>query len=205
MSLNEMRIGDYTEALAGNAPVPSGGGTAAMVAALGAALGEMVGNLTLNKVAYAAVETEMRQLLAEAEQLRKELLDCVDGDAENFLPLAEAYKIPAGTPGREEEMERCLRMAAETPLRVVELSCRGILLQKEIAEKGSELLISDAGTGVVLFWAAMYGAALSVRANTKLMRDRAYAEALNDRVDALMAAHWQTADQVYEFVYQRLG
>lgn len=205
MSLNEMNISSYAEALASSAVTPSGGGTAALVAALGAALGEMIGNLTLNKPAYEAVEPKIRQLLEETEALRRELLDCVDRDAENFLSLSQAYKIPAGTPGRKEELERCLRLAAEAPLRVVELSCKGILLQKEFAEKGNKLLISDAGTGAVLLWAAMYGAALNVRVNTQLMRDRVYAEELNDRVDALMAAHWQTADQVYESVYKRLG
>ena len=66
------------------------------------------------------------------------------------------------------------------------------------------LAVSDAGTGVVLCWAAMYGAALNVVTNTRLMKDRLYAQRLNDEVDRLMNKYWQLAEETYDRVYREL-
>ena len=50
---------EFVEVLASNAPVPGGGGAAALVGAIGTALGNMVGSLTVGKKKYADVEAEM--------------------------------------------------------------------------------------------------------------------------------------------------
>lgn len=203
MSFNELSVREFTEALAAKSSVPGGGGAAALVAALGAALGSMVGNFTVGKKKYASVESDILRLMDEAEKLRIELLSCVDEDATAFEPLSRAYSIPKDAPGRDETMEECLRGAAAVPMKILELSCKGILLHRELAEKGSAIIISDAGTGAVLCWAAMYAAALSVKANTKSMSDREYAEKMNARVDGLMDTHWKIAEEVYETVMGR--
>ena len=100
-------------------------------------------------------------------------------------------------------MEKCLRAAAAAPLEIFDLCCQAIELQKEFAEKGSKLVISDAATGVVFCWSAMYGAAVNVKVNTKLMRDRAYAEKLNAHIDAALEKYRVLADQVYAEIYRR--
>jgi formiminotetrahydrofolate cyclodeaminase len=203
MSLVEMNVSAFADALASRAAVPGGGGASALVAALGAGLGTMVGNYTVGKKKYADVEAEVQALMAEAEALRAELLSLVDADATAFEPLSRAYAIPKDDPTRGEVMEQCLRDAAAVPMQILRLSCRGIELQREFAAKGSSMVVSDAGTGVVFLWAALYGAALNVKVNTKLMADRAYAQAMNAEVDALMDSHWKIADAVYEDVYRR--
>ena len=142
--------------------------------------------------------------LPEAERIRLALLDCIDEDAAAFEPLSKAYGIPKDEPGRDETLEKCLCDAAAAPMKIMELACEAILLHKEFAEKGSTLMISDAGTGVVFCWAAMYGAALNVKVNTKLMKDRAHADEMNARVDELMDKYWKIADEVYESVYGRI-
>lgn len=203
MSLNELSVREFTEALAAKSSVPGGGGAAALAGAIGAALGTMVGNFTVGKKKYASVEPDILRLMDEAEKLRCELLSCIDEDAAAFEPLSRAYSIPKDAPGRDETMEECLRGAAAVPMKILELSCRGILLHNELAEKGSTIIISDAGTGAVLCWAAMYAAALNVKVNTKLMSDREYAEKMNARVDKLMNASWKIAEETYESVMGR--
>lgn len=203
MSMLDITLREFSDLLAARAAVPGGGGACALAAALGAALGTMVCNYTTGKKKYADVESEIQKLMSSAEALRKELLECIDGDAEAFEPLSRAYAIPKDDPSRAEVMEDCLRRAASVPMRILELSCRGILLHRELAEKGSALMASDVGTGVVLCWGAMYGAAINVRVNTKLMSDREYADALNAKADELMTGHWKIADEVYESIYAR--
>lgn len=203
MSMNDMSIKDYAAVLAAKTPVPGGGSASALVAALGMALGSMVGNFTVGKKQYADVEPDIKRIMGEAEEIRLALLSCVDEDAAAFEPLSQAYKIPKDDPGRAETLEKCLRSAAAVPMKILELSCRAIELQRELSEKGSAAIISDAGTGVVFCWSALYGAALNVKVNTKLMADRQYAGELNERVDALTDKYWKMADEVYESVYRR--
>ena len=80
----------FVEVLASDAPAPGGGGAAALVGAIGTALGNMVGSLTVGKKKYADVEAEIIDLKAKCDALQKELLDQVEADEVNFLPLAKA-------------------------------------------------------------------------------------------------------------------
>ena len=203
MDLLNSSIAGFTEQLASPAPVPGGGGASALVGAIGVALGDMVGELTVGKKKYADVEEDVRALMARAQDLRVRLLRCIEKDAVAFEPLSKAYGIPKDDPTRDEVMERCLRDAAAAPLEIFDLCCECIELQREFAEKGSKLVLSDAATGVVFCWSAMYGAAVNVKVNTKLMKDRAYAENINTHIDEGMAKYWPIAEKVYEDVYQR--
>lgn len=203
MSVMDMSIAEFSAALSEKIPVPGGGGASALVGALGVALGSMVGNYTLGKKKYADVEPEIKQILAECEDLRIQLLSCVEEDAMAFEPLSKAYGIAKDEPGRAEIMEKCLRDAAAVPMKILRLSCRVIELQQLLAEKGSTMMASDAGTGVVLCRSALYGAAMNVKVNTKLMADREYAGQINAQVDELMDKYREIADRVYESVYGR--
>lgn len=196
-------VTEFTEALASKAAVPGGGGASALVGAIGIALGDMVGELTVGKKKYADVEEDVRALMARAQELRVRLLSCVNKDAEAFAPLSRAYGIPKDDPTRDEVMEKCLRDAAAAPLEILDLCCEAIDLQREFAAKGSVLAISDAATGVVFCWSAMYGAAVNVKVNTKSMKDREYAETINAHVDAQMAKYRPVAEKVYQDVYGR--
>ena len=196
-------VTEFTEVLASKAAVPGGGGASALVGALGAALGNMVGELTVGKKKYADVEEDVKALMAKAQDLRVRLLDCVNKDAEAFEPLSKAYGIPRDDPNRDEIMEKCLRDAAAAPLEILDLCCEAIELQRGFADKGSVLAVSDAATGVVFCWSAMYGAAVNVKVNTKAMKDKAYAAKINEHVDEQMAKYWPIAEKVYEDVYRR--
>ena len=204
MSFLDINLRDFSDALASKAATPGGGGGCALVGALGAALGNMVGNLTVGKKTYAAVEGEILRLMEETEALRVELLSLIDEDAVAFEPLSKAYSIPKDDPSREETMERCLKIAADVPMRILRACCKVIDLQKGFAEKGSALAVSDAGCGVVYAKAAMRGAALNVMINTKSMKDRAFADDLNDEVKSLLDKYGKAADQVYEYVFGRM-
>lgn len=204
MAYPEMQINEFNALLASKAPAPGGGGASALAASLGAALGSMVVNLTRGKKKYAEYEDELTEIRSELETLRLRAESLIDADAEAFEPLAMAYAIPKDAEGRTEEMERCLRIAVQPPMEMLRLACRGILIHERLEKIGSVLAISDVGTGVIMLWAAMYGAAMNVRVNTRLMADRDYAEKLNAEVEELMGSHWKIADRVYESVWERL-
>lgn len=203
MELKNLPAAEFAAALAAKTPTPGGGGASAAVGALGAALCSMVANYTVGKKKYAAVEEDVKAILAEADALRSRLLELVDEDSAAFEPLSRAYGIPKDDPGREEVMEQCLRQAAAPPMELLRLSCRAIELHRELLDKGSVMVLSDVGTGAVLCWSALYGAWLNLKVNTKPMADRAYAEGLNAQADELVNKYWKIAEEVYEAVMKR--
>ena len=202
-NLTNQSCAGFAGALAAKTPVPGGGGASALVGALGAALCSMVCHYTVGKQKYATVEEDVKAILVRAEELRKKLLALVDADAAAFEPLSRAYTIPKDDPSREAIMEQCLRDAAAPPMELLRLSCQAIDLHRELLDKGSPMVLSDVGTGVIFCWSALYGAALNVKVNTKPMRDRAYAEEMNAEADALVNKYWKIAEQVYEAVIGR--
>lgn len=203
MDLKDRSLTQFTALLASKEATPGGGGASAMAGALGAALGAMVGNLTIGKKKYAEVEYEMIELTEKAQVLSRKLLRLVDEDAAAFEPLSRAYSLPKDAPGRDDMLEACLRRAADTPMQILRLCCEAIELHEKFAEKGSVMVASDAATGAVLCWGALYGAAMNVKVNTKLMKRRDYADELNREVDALVDEYWKRAEKVYEDIYRR--
>lgn len=203
MDLINGSVAAFTEKLASPAPVPGGGGACALVGAVGIALGDMVGELTVGKKKYADVEADLRALMARAQDLRVKLLACVEKDAVAFEPLSRAYGIPKDDPTRDAVMEKCLHDAAAVPLEIFDLVCEAIEIERDFAEMGSRLVISDAATGVSFCRAALHGAAVNVKVNTRLMKDRAYADAVDAHVDEAMTKYTALADAVFDSVYRR--
>jgi len=195
---------EFTEVLASASPVPGGGGVSALVGALGTALGSMVGSLTLGKKKYESVQEDIKKILDKAAVLQNELLTLVEKDAEVFEPLSKAYGLPKNTEEekkkRDEIMEEALKVASSVPLKIMEKIMEAIALHEELAQKGTRIAISDVGVGVQFCKAALMGASLNVYINTKLMKDREYADQLNKKVDELLHEGMDKADIVYRQV-----
>lgn len=201
-------VAAFSEALASGAPTPGGGGACALAGALGAALGSMVCALTSGKRRYADVEEDIQRIASRMEALRQRLLALIDADAEAFLPLSRAYGMPRGTQqeraARDTVMEAALVRAAQPPLDIMEVCAEAVALHAELGEKGSALAISDVGVGAALSRAALQGASLNVFTNTRLLRDRQRAAALDARAQALLDVALPEADRVVAAVMARL-
>lgn len=208
MEMTSQSCREFVTVLASKAPVPGGGGASALAGAIGTALGNMVASLTVGKKKYAAVEEELRALQKEATALQEELLDLVERDAQVFEPLAKAYSLPKETEEEKAEKARVmaivLKDACQVPYEIMEKCCQAIRLMEEFAAKGSAIAISDAGVGAALCKSALLGASLNVFINTKSMADRAYAEEINGKADAMLEEYTKRADQVYQSVLERL-
>ncbi|SDB13196.1 Formiminotetrahydrofolate cyclodeaminase [Pseudobutyrivibrio sp. YE44] len=204
MSLITTSVMNFTCELAAKKSVPGGGGASALAGAIGTALGSMVGEFTLGKKKYAEVEDDIKALMKKAEDIRFALLKCIDDDAFAFEPLSKAYGLPKDEPGRDEIMEKCLKDAAQVPFKILELACESVELQRDFADKGSVIMISDAATGAALLQGAIKGAAVNVKINTKSMKDRAYADELDQKVDSLVSKYTKLADEIYQDVWNRM-
>lgn len=196
-------IEQFLDELASGSPTPGGGGASALVGAIGTALGHMVGALTTGKEKYAGVNDEIQMLMKNAENLMHNLTECIQKDADAFAPLARCYSLPKDTPGRDQIMEGCLQQAAAVPLRIMELAAQSIEIQREFAIIGNPLVISDAATGVALCRAALMGALVNVKVNTKVMKDRCCAEILNEEADNLAEQYRKRSEEIFNEILER--
>ena len=200
MDFTQNSCREFVEVLASNAPVPGGGGAAALVGAIGTALGNMVGSLTVGKKKYADVEEEIIALKAKCDALQNELLYQVPADAEGFVPLAKAYGIPKDDPSRPEIMEKATITACQVPMHIMELCCESLDAIAVFAAKGSRLAVSDAGCGATIVKAALQAASLNVFINTKTLQNREVAEKMNARCVGMLDKYGKLADEIFESV-----
>ena len=195
----------FVEVLASDAPAPGGGGAAALVGAIGTALGNMVGSLTVGKKKYADVQDEILALKAKCDDLQKQLLDQVEADEVNFLPLAKAYGIPKDDPNRDRIMEEATIIACYTPMKIMELCCQAIEYISVFAAKGSRLAVSDAGCGAVICKSALQAASLNVFINTKTLKNREVAQEMNARALGMLDKYGAIADEIFNIVKAGFG
>ncbi len=201
MIFSEKSCKEFVEVLASKAPVPGGGGASALTGALAAALANMVGSLTVGKKKYAAVEEEMIELQRKMTKIQNDFLQLIERDAEVFKPLAKAYGMPTNTEEeiaeKEHVMQHVLWEACQVPMEIMEKCCEAMVMIREFADKGSVMVLSDAGVAAALCKAALQGASLNVFVNTKSMKDQLQAGVLNAKADAMLVKYSALADAIY--------
>ena len=167
----------WIDTLAAGAPTPGGGSAAALAGTLAAALVAMVARLTIGKKAYAGVEAQAREILAEADQLRGELRRLVDEDAAAYEGVSRAYKIPKNDARRAPAIDDALLGAARPPAEVVKRGRRLLALAQTIEQIGNKNAVSDARVAGMLARTAIDGATENVNANLAGMSEPARARA----------------------------
>ena len=90
-------VENFLEQLAGRAPTPGGGATAALHAAQAAALVAMVGRYS-DTAKYAAHADRITDIVRTADRLRADALRLAEADVDAFGAVGGAYKLPKDTP-----------------------------------------------------------------------------------------------------------
>ena len=194
--------------LASKAPVPGGGGAAALGGAIGMALSNMVGNLTVGKKKYAENEPEVKALIADGLALIEDLQRLVDKDAEVFEPLSKAYGLPKTTPEemahKEGMIEDCSKTACSVPMEIMRKAYEGIKIHARMGEIGTLIAISDVGCGVLFLKSALIAASLNVLINLNTIKDAVFVAEAQNEMNVLLAEGSKLADQTVETVMSKL-
>lgn len=200
--LTQLTVRDYAAKLASNAPAPGGGSGAALTGALGAALGEMVGNFTVGKEKFAAVEEDVRRILASLEASRTLLLSLTDADADAYAQVGAAYGLPRGTEeekaARAAAIQEALKASARVPLAVTEACMEILSVLEELREKGNPNLLSDVACSAELALAAMRCAHLNVDVNLALIKDAEWVSGTRAAIDSRLQCGETTARAVFD-------
>lgn len=209
MKLAEKSCAEFIDMLSSKEPIPGGGGAAALVGAIGSALGNMVCNLTIGKKKYAKYELDVILILEKNIILYKNLLNMIDEDAKNFLPLSKAYGMKKDTLEeknlKEETLEKTLKDACQVPMLIVKYCYESIKLQRELVDKCSLLVISDIGVGVQCLRSALIGAQLNVIININSIKDKLYVDDVKRQIQPLVEEGIKIADEVYIKVVEKIN
>jgi formiminotetrahydrofolate cyclodeaminase len=182
---------DYLAQTASGSPVPGGGSSAALNAALAAALIEMVANLTLGRKGFEAVEAEMRCVAQKAAALRAKLTADIDRDSDAYSRVLAAYKLPKSTESekakRMEAVQEAFKEAARVPLGVARDAVAIMELGRTMIAKGNPNAASDGAAGVLAARMAARAGVYNVRINLDSIQDEAFTCGLRREADRLEA------------------
>ncbi|MBR3386819.1 MAG: glutamate formimidoyltransferase [Bacteroidales bacterium] len=198
--LVRMSVKGFAAETASESPAPGGGSISAYMGALGAALATMVANLSAHKRGWDDRWKEFSDVAEKGQALMAELLALVDEDTAAFNRIMDVFSMPKGTAeekaARAAALEEATLYAASVPLKTMEAALKALPLALEMARKGNPASASDAGVAALAAVAAIRGAALNVRINAAGLTDKAPAEPLLARADAIVAEALALQDEV---------
>ena len=202
--MNDLTINEFLEKLSGDAPIPGGGGASALIGGLSAALCSMVASLTTGKKKYAEFQCDIERILKETSVIINNMQSLINKDAEVFEPLSKAYGIPKDDPTRNEVLEQALRLACSAPMEILLEACKIVPILEELTIKGSKIALSDVGVAATMCQSAIQGGVLNVYINTKLMKDRAFAQKTDEQAKKICMEYIPRCEKVYKFVEEHL-
>lgn len=204
MKLAEMKVTQFADVLASDAPAPGGGSVAALEGALGAALTAMVCTLTEGKKQYADHRDFVLEVQAKASALQAKFIDVMDRDTEAFMVVSRAFSMPKATDDekavRSAAIQKGLVGCTETPFEMMNLAAETIALTESLLGRFNESAASDLGVAALSLRAAVQGAWLNVLINIGSLKDRELAESYRARGEELIKTVLTGADRVYEKV-----
>ena len=202
--LAQMTVEGFTRETASESAAPGGGSVSACMGAFAAALATMVANLSSHKRGWDDRWKEFSDVAEEGQKLVDELLLLIDEDTAAFNRIMDCFSMPKGTEeekaARAAALEEATLYAAQVPLRTMEASLKALPLALQMAQKGNPASASDAGVAALAAVAGIQGARLNVRINCAGLQDKAPAQPLLSRADAIVAEALALEKQVLEAV-----
>ena len=185
-------------------PAPGGGAAAALHAAQGAALLGMVARYTTGGQ-YAQHEAAVGRITAEVDELRVLALRLADADADAFIAVTEAYRLPSASEeekaARSAAIGRALVHAAWPPAQVISVAGMVVDLAEALVAIGNRNVISDIAAAAEAARAAVATARVNIEINLASITDeQAGLEMIAEegKADAIIARAEQVAAAVRE-------
>jgi len=202
--LADLTLEGFVRETASESAAPGGGSVSAAMGAFAAALATMVANLSSHKRGWDERWKEFSDVAEEGQAILDELLLLIDEDTAAFNRIMDCFSMPKGTPeeksAREKALEEATLYAAQVPLKTMEASLKALPLALQMARDGNPASASDAGVAALAALAGIKGARLNVRINVASLKDKAPAQPLLERADAIVAEAEKLQAEVLEAV-----
>ncbi len=207
--LKELKLADYLNLLASDAPAPGGGSASALCGAQGAALTAMVANLTVSRKKYEAFHDVCGQAAEEAEALRAQLVAQIDRDTDAYNLVCEAMKLPKETEEekrtRSEKIAEATLFATEVPYETLSLAVQALSVTGTIVGKSNPNAASDLGVAAANLETCAKGAWLNVLINLGGLKDEQKANELKGAGEALLKKAEALAKEIYANVTKEIS
>ncbi len=207
--LFSMSLAEILKASAASEPTPGGGSVSAICAAFAASMASMVANLTIGKKKYKDVEAQVTSLRDQTLRLLAGFEELVDEDIKQFGNFMEAYRLPKNTPEekekREASVQKALKGATETPLRVARACVDLLEIVCELAPIGNKMAISDAGVAAYLGEASLRAVLLSADINIPMIKDPDYVEQVVQEKEGLIGQAQKLKEKAMAIVSARMA
>ena len=189
MAVGGIRAGvePFIEQLAAPIAAPGGGSAAAAAGAMAAGLANMVATMSRGKKAYAQHERKLSEAISRLSQLREELKEAVNADADAFNAVMAAYKAAKESSDGTAIIDAALKQATSVPLGVAERAREILQITDSLKPITSPNMKSDLATSAALARAAIEGALANVEINLESLKDAEFAASVRARVSPLLA------------------
>ena len=175
-NLSEKSIKKFAELTSSESPAPGGGSISAYCGALGVSLGIMVANLSAHKRGWDDEWEFYSNWGEKGVTLQEMLIDLVDEDTNAFNSIIKAFSLPKDSAEnlkiRDIEIQKATKNAIDVPFKIMHVCLESCDLLLAMAKKGNPNSISDVGVGMYCIHAAVNGAYLNVRINSKELKDK---------------------------------
>lgn len=202
-------VEEYISSLASKLPAPGGGAAAAFFGAQGYALMSMVCNFTIGKQKFLEFEQRLVEIRDNAQINASRMLDLMDLDEENFLPLSRAYSLSENTDEekkiKEETMEKALVNACIVPIETMKSAYDGLCILEELMKISSKLLVSDVGVSADGFKSAINSARLNVLINLRLMKNLETRKEIEKFIEEVILNYEEKYNTIMQYVLVALS
>ncbi len=206
-SLTAMSVDEFLARLGSGEPTPGGGAAAALVGAAAAALVCMVCNLTVGRPKFAAVEDQVRALLAAGESVRVRLTRAVDEDALAYDAVIQATRLPKDdaslAESRTAAVQAALKGATRPPLATAADAALVLELCSTAVELVNPRVISDISVAASLAAAALESAADNVEVNLSAIHDSVFVADMRQQLASIVDQHRSMAGTVHQRARER--
>ncbi len=166
-----MSVSGFADVVSAGTPVPGGGSVSALLASLSAALSAMVAGITYERKGAEPHREILASLGTRAQRIKASMADAVDEDSGAFDRLLAANRMPRRTEEERNARDRAIREATlgaiAVPLRVMKDALEALEIAGEVAGRGAPSAVSDAGVAALAAAAAVEGAGMNVRIESR--------------------------------------
>lgn len=210
--LKDMKLNEFIDKLSSNSPAPGGGSVAALCCSLASALGSMVFNLTLPKKMYdkydECVKEKINKALSECESGKQEFLKLMNDDANSFMELMNAFKLPKSS--EEEKKVRSIKVqegykkAIDVPMKVARKSFEMYDAVEIACMYGNKNAVSDGAVAAILLQAGIESAILNVKTNLSFIKDEKFKEETKREYNNLLCDGLKRKQKILKIVNDQI-
>lgn len=204
--MKDEKITTFVDKLASKESTPGGGAAAGVSASLGAAAILMAMRFSNTDKLSEEDQASLNQAIDAIEESKAVFIEIIDRDAEDFIPLSNAYGMPKATDEEKTERSKAIQegllTASQPPLDLLKEADKVIDIAEENLSLIKKGIISDIGVGLQHLRAAMNSSSLNVIINARSLKDQAKKEELNSAVGEELNQSIDKVDELFNKVQE---